>query len=361
MEILFRQLNPHACRTYLIQNPKTKEAVIVDPILDHIPDYSKLLEKEKLILSTIIDTHTHADHISGGSALLDRIPAQYLMHEKAAASCPTLRLRDGQKMNLAGILFTFIEVPGHTKDSLAILLPRKILTGDALFLDEGGAGRDDLPGGDAGEHWESLQKLLRLSEDLIVYPAHEYRHREPSSLKQQKNTNPHLKLKTKKDYIHYVQELKLGPADWMKNVLKANYACARDPKAAWIPADVAACEIEGATKAGANDVKVEEISVEKFLQNKGGKNVLLLDVRDPEELKGELAAFEGIVNIPVNVLSQKLATLEARKNDPVITICRSGGRAHTAAQILIQAGFKNVKKLSGGMMAFHNSSNGRAT
>ncbi len=354
METIFRQLNPYACRTYLIENPKTKEAVIIDPVLDHVPDYLKLLENEKLVLSAIIDTHTHADHISGGAALLDRVPAPYMMHKKAAAACPSARIRDGEKMTLAGVPVTFLETPGHTQDSIAILLPGKILTGDALFLDDGGAGRDDLPGGDAGAHWETLQKLLGLSEDLLVYPAHEYRHRGPSSLKQQKKTNPHLQHKTKEDYIRYVQELKLGPADWMKDVLKANYACARDPKAAWIPVDVPACEVKGTMKTGANDIKVEEITAGEFLQQKSGADPLLLDVRDPEELRGELGSLEGAVNIPVSVLSQKLAAIEARKNDPVITICRSGGRAHTAAQILIQAGFKNVKKMSGGMTAVRN-------
>ena len=136
MEIIFTQLNPHACRTYLIENPRTKEAVLIDPVLDHVPDYLKLLQTKKLILSTTIDTHTHADHLSGSSALLDHLSIEYLMHEKSEAACPTSRIHDGDKRNLAGVSVTFIETPGHTKDSISILLPGKILTGDALFLDE---------------------------------------------------------------------------------------------------------------------------------------------------------------------------------------------------------------------------------
>lgn len=353
MDIVFRQLNPHSCLTYLIGNPQTKEVVLVDPVLDHVANYLKLLETEKLRLVALIDTHTHADHISGAPALLDHTHAEYIMHQNAAASCPTKRVSDGEKLTFAGVPFTFIETPGHTRDSICILLPGKILTGDALFLDDGGAGRDDLPGGDAGAHWDSFQKLLALPEDLMVYPAHEYRHRQPSTLGHQKKSNPHLQHKTRDEYIRYFQELKLGPANWMKDVLKANYACARNPKAAWIPVDMPACEVKGTMNHGANDIKVDEVSPEELTRKiKSGGNILLLDVRDPEELQGELGSLPNTINIPVAALSHHLKNIEARKNELVITICKGGGRAHTAAQILIQAGFKNVKKLSGGMSAF---------
>ena len=197
MDFLFRQLNPHSCQTYLIGNPQTKEVVLVDPVLDHVSGYLKLLETEKLHLSAVIDTHTHADHLSGGAALLDHVSAEYMMHKNAAASCPTTRVSDNTKLTLAGIPMTILETPGHTQDSVSIILPGKILTGDVLFLDDGGAGRDDLPGGNAGEHWDSLQRILGLSEDLVVYPAHEYRHRPPSTLERQKKTNPHLQHKTR--------------------------------------------------------------------------------------------------------------------------------------------------------------------
>jgi hypothetical protein len=113
-----------------------------------------------------------------------------------------------------------LHLPNHPKDGF--------LTGDALFLDEGGAGRDDLAGGDAAAHWESLQRILLLSENLIVCPAHDYRRREPSSLAEQKRRNPHMKPRTKEEFVRYVEDLKLGPADWMKDVLKANYTCLRD-------------------------------------------------------------------------------------------------------------------------------------
>ncbi len=351
--MIFRQLNPHSCWTYLIADERSREAAIIDPVLDHVQDYAEMLEKENLKLKQIVDTHTHADHISGSAALKDKTHCEYLMQAKAAAACPTIRLHDGDKIRLADVPVKVLETPGHTKDSISLVLSDRILTGDALFLDDGGAGRDDLPGGDPAEHWDSLQKILSLPGSLVVYPAHEYRHRVPSSLEHQKVSNPHLKARSKEEFIRYIQDLKLGPADWMKDVLKANYSCARDPKAAWIPVDVPACEVKGTMSLGANDIMVTKISCAD-LQDKIAKNKtpFLLDVRDPDELIGELGSIEGVLNIPVAQLSKRLNDLEAKKNMPIVTICRSGGRAHTAAQILLQAGFKQVQVLDGGMTAF---------
>lgn len=351
--MIFKQLNPHSCWTYLIADENSREAAIIDPVLDHVQDYVALLEKENLKLKQIIDTHTHADHISGSAALKDKTQCEYLMQSKAAAACPTIRLHDGDKIRLADVPVHVLETPGHTKDSISLVLPDRVLTGDALFLDDGGAGRDDLPGGDPAEHWDSLQKILKLPEFLVVYPAHEYRHRVPSSIGQQKKTNPHLRARSKDEFIRYIQDLKLGPADWMKDVLKANYSCARDPKAAWIPVDVPACEVKGTMSQGANDVIVSKITPADLKDKiKNHKTPFLLDVRDPDECRGELGSIEGAVNIPVVQLSKRLNELEAQKNSPIVTVCRSGGRAHTAAQILLQAGFKQVQVLDGGMTAY---------
>ncbi|MGR3179704.1 MAG: MBL fold metallo-hydrolase [Candidatus Anammoxibacter sp.] len=357
MKTIFRQLNPHACRTYIAGNEETKEVAIIDPVLEHVQDYLKLFNDEKMQLLYVIDTHTHADHISGGAALLDHINCEYLMHRDAPASCPTKRVSDGDKLDIAGLSAKIMFTPGHTKDSISLLFQDKILTGDVLFLDDAGAGRDDLPGGDPGEHWDSLQRIAALPEELIVYPAHEYRNREYSSLKRQKRTNPHLKPKTKAEYIQYVQELELGPAEWMKDVLKANYACARDPEAAWIPVDVPACEVKGTMSHGSNELPVEEISAD-LLQEKlnSSEPVVLLDVRDPMELESDLGVIKGIINIPVTTLSKRLNELDRYKDNEIVTICKTGGRAHTAAQLLKQVGFTNVVKLSGGMTAWKKQS-----
>lgn len=255
--MLFEQVNPGACQTYLLASEDTGEALLVDPVLERVTEYLRLVAEKGLRLTHVIDTHTHADHISGAAALKDMAACEYAMAKSAPARCVTKRLSDGLDLEVGSIALSVINTPGHTSDSVSLVLSDRVLTGDALFLDDAGAGRDDLPGGDPGAHWESLQRILALPDHLVVYPAHEYRGRQPSALRRQKQTNPHLSARTKEAFVRYVEDLRLGPADWMKDVLKANYACARDPRAAWIPADLPACEVQGTAPHGANDVPVE--------------------------------------------------------------------------------------------------------
>lgn len=353
--MIIKQLNPHSCKTYLVREEGNNRVMLVDPVIEHVKDYLQLLENEKYKLVYIIDTHTHADHISGAATLKDYTDCEYIMHQLASAQCSGKRVKEGDIIKLGNIRIDVIETPGHTKDAISLIIKDKILTGDALFLDDGGAGRDDLPGGDSGQHWDSLQKFMKLPEYLTVYPAHDYRGRKPSPLKHQKESNPHLKIQSKAEYIKYLEGLKLGSADWMKNVLKANYSCARDPKAAWIPIDTPACEVKGTLDKGVNEQQVVGITPDD-LKEKIDKdhNVLLLDVREPSELTEELGHIKNIKNIPIGDLTKSLNELVEYKNREIITVCRSGHRAHTAAQILQQAGFNNVSVLEGGMIAWVN-------
>ncbi len=360
MEIVLEQLNTHACKTYLLGLKKRAEVVLIDPVIDQIHDYIKLLEERKARLLMVIDTHTHADHISGAAALKDITGCEYLMHKAAPAHCAGFRVIDNTKIKLFDrIPVSFLHTPGHTQDSICLVLPDIIFTGDTLFLDEGGAGRDDLPGGDPAAHWQSLQRILSLPQHLVVYPAHEYRNRQPSSLKRQKKVNPHLAKKNKKEYIDYLESMKLGPADWMEDVLEANYVCARNPRAAWIPVDSPACEIKGTLEPGVNDIQVELVDVPqlKTLVTAGtSEPPVLIDVREADELVLEPATgLRAAINIPITDLTKRLPELEAYKDKDIITICKMGGRAYTAAQILTKAGFSRVKVLEGGIQAWRQN------
>ena len=188
----------------------------------------------------------------------------------------------------------------------------------------------------------------------VVCPAHEYRNRQPSSLKQQKVTNPHLKERSQEEFRLYLEDLKIGPADWMKDVLKANYSCARDPKAAWIPVDTPACEVKGTLDVGVNEIRVVSIPPAVLKQKlDSGADLVLLDVREAHELHGELGHIDGIIHVPIGSLTGHIADLEKYKDQEVVTVCRSGARAHTAAQILTIAGFPKVSVLVGGMIAWN--------
>ncbi|UOO38315.1 MBL fold metallo-hydrolase [Oscillospiraceae bacterium CM] len=352
--MIFEQLNPHYCRTYLISSDEDSRVVLVDPVLDHFTDYLALLKARRLTLTHVIDTHTHADHISACPALKDALDCAYIMHVNAPAMCVTDRAKDGDTLMLNGIRFDVVATPGHTGDSISLIVGGKLLTGDCLFLDDSGGGRDDLPGGSAAAHWESLSKLSELPDDLLVCPAHEYHDRRLSTLGHQKESNPHLKARTKEAFVQYIEDLRLGPADWMADVLKANYACARDPKGVWIPADIAACELKGTMDKSVNELAVTMMTPQELREAlASGAKPLLLDVRQPEELVSTLGAIAGVVNIPIGELSARLGELEAYNDKEIVVICRSGARATTGAQILTKAGFKNVKVLRGGMLAWN--------
>jgi len=343
------QLNPAACKTYLLN--EGNEAILIDPVIDHVSDYLDLLKTRHLSLTHVIDTHTHADHISAGPSLRDATDCDYIMHESSPVKCVSIRVKDGDELKLVDQKFTFLETPGHTKDSITILLEDKLFTGDFLFLEDAGAGRDDLPGGDANAHWDSLQKLNDLPGSLMVYPAHEYRERKPSSLDNQRNKNPHLKHLNKESFVTYINDLKLGPADWMKDVLKANYRCSMDPNAAWIPTDVPACEIKGTLNPNAASVQINYICNDS-LNLAAKEGALLLDVRESYELIDQLGHIDGVLNIPIGQLAHRINELEQYKNSQIVIICRSGARATTAAQILMTAKYMNIAVLEGGMLGY---------
>jgi glyoxylase-like metal-dependent hydrolase (beta-lactamase superfamily II)/rhodanese-related sulfurtransferase len=354
--MIFRQLNNDVCKTYLIADEVTREAVLIDPVIIYTDNYIEMLKKENLRLAYVIDTHTHADHISAGPSLLDATGCGYVMYDKSPVSCVTKRVKDGDTLKAAGTEFKFLHTPGHTKDSLSVISESHFFTGDFLFLDDGGAGRDDLPGGNPSDHWESFQKLRGLSDELIVFPAHDYRDRKPSKLGHQKDVNPFLEDRSKSDFVGFINDLKLGPAEWMHDVLKANVACSRDPEAAYIPKDSPACEVMGTADPSLEDIEVNYIDahiLHSLIEEDTG--LTLLDVRDPYELNDDLGHIKGIINVPVGGLMTHLGKLGDDKSKGIVVICRSGARAGTAAKELTKEGFTDVSVLLNGMMGWRGS------
>jgi len=347
--MIFKQLNPGSCRTYLIASDRTREAALVDPVLEHVEAYLKVLEQEKWRLSYIIDTHTHADHLSAGPALCDHLHAAYIMHKSARPHCPTYRVESGEKIRVGELSILCEHTPGHTDDSLTLVLHDRLLTGDFLFIGESGAGRLDLPTGDPGEHFDSLQKLSRFPDYLMVFPAHDYHGRAYSTLCQERQTNPRLRFTSRDQYIRSLSSLASPAPAWMIEVVQANYACTRNPQAVRIPEDLPACEVKGTPALeGAQPVKVitPEQAKQRIDSNDG---VLVLDVRNHDEYVSPLGHIDGSRVIPVQELTGRIGELEAYRQNEIITVCKIGGRSLAAAGILMQAGFTKVAAMSGGM------------
>jgi sulfur dioxygenase len=187
---IFEALNGGAsCRTYLIVSPRTREALIVDPVLELLPGYMQRLAKDQLRLRLVVDTHTHADHLSGCRELARMTGA--LIAGAPEGSVHRV-LSDGEVVEVGDVRLTVWASPGHTADGLVLVMEDRVLSGDTLLI--GATGRTDLPTGDAEAEYRSLQRLLSLPEDTLVYPAHDYGGRTFSTIGHERLTNPRLRL-----------------------------------------------------------------------------------------------------------------------------------------------------------------------
>ncbi|HJV24022.1 MAG TPA: MBL fold metallo-hydrolase [Holophagaceae bacterium] len=339
--MIFEQLNDGNCRTYLIASADTHEAALVDPLLGREDHYLAVLKDRGLSLRMVLDTHVHADHLSGCALLRDRTRAEHVVHERSRISEGSLRAAEGRRLQLGGLPIEILHTPGHTGDSMSLRLPDRLLTGDFLFLGEGGAGRTDLPGGDPGQHWDALQKLGPLPDDLLIFPGHDYRGATHSTLGVQRRENPRLQPRSREAYVAWLQGLQLPAADWMKAVVRANLACTRVATGIEIPVGGAVCEV-GAGCSGIPQMTCEEL-------RDAQEALVLVDVRNPDEWDGPLGHLEGARLIPLPQLPARLGELEAFRDQAIVTVCKAGGRSNQAATILQEAGFRNVRSLTGGM------------
>jgi glyoxylase-like metal-dependent hydrolase (beta-lactamase superfamily II) len=220
----FEILQPDAgCRSYLIADPETKQAAIVDPIREHVDDYLDLLKAKRYQLVYTIETHTHADHLSGSPRLRDLTGAKMLMHAASPVVCVDRGLSDGDVIELGKLRIDVIATPGHTHDSVCLVLPDRVLTGDTLLI--GGCGRTDLPTGDSASLYHSLQRLLDLPDGTAVFPAHDYDGRRASTIGRERKQNPRLKLKSVEDFSGTMKKMQLPLPPNLGEVLQTNQRC----------------------------------------------------------------------------------------------------------------------------------------
>jgi sulfur dioxygenase len=206
------ELNEGAeCRSYLLFDPASREAVIIDPLLERVPRYLAKLQREGLRLLLAIDTHLHADHLSGARELARHTGARTA---GAPAQAVDLPLREGDALSLGGHHLDVMAIPGHTADALCIRAGDDLFTGDTLLL--GTTGRTDLPSGDAEAEYASLQRLLALPNHLRVLPAHDYRGRTTSTIGEERASNPRLQLSREAFIAEMTQPRSSQPARLME-------------------------------------------------------------------------------------------------------------------------------------------------
>lgn len=245
--MIFEQLSEGNCRTYLVAD--AGDAILVDPLLGREDHYLAALKSRGLALKQVLDTHVHADHLSACALLRDRTGADHGVHAASRVAEGNLRVEEGQRLQVGAVAVDILHTPGHTPDSMTLRLPDRLLTGDFLFLGEGGAGRTDLPGGDPSAHWDSIRKLEGLDGDLLIFPGHDYHGRTSSTLAEERKVNPRLQPRSREAYAAWLTGMQMPPADWMKAVVQANLTCARDARGVEIPVGGAVCEVDRLRRA----------------------------------------------------------------------------------------------------------------
>ena len=194
--------------TYIIASSEGREALIIDPVLDNVEDYIKILNQLNLKLVKVIDTHIHADHVTGAGKLRDKTKCVTIMGEHTPTDAVELKVKDDEIIKLDKLNFKAIYTPGHTSDSFCFLMDKYLFSGDTLLIN--GTGRTDFQNGNSTDAYNSIfKRLLKLPEDTLLYPAHDYKGETVSTIGKEKRSNPRLQVRNVDEYIEIMNNLNL--------------------------------------------------------------------------------------------------------------------------------------------------------
>ncbi len=208
--MIFKQLfdKTSSTYTYLISSGINREALIIDPVLENVNEYIKILENLKLKLVKVIDTHIHADHITGMGKLEEKTNCETIMGDKTPIDIISMKVKDEEEINIDGIKLKALHTPGHTIESFSFAMEDRIFTGDTLLI--GGTGRTDFQNGDPYDSFKSIFNIiLKFPENTKIFPAHDYKGNKSSTINIEKNTNPRLQVKSAEEYAEIMNNLNL--------------------------------------------------------------------------------------------------------------------------------------------------------
>jgi sulfur dioxygenase len=347
--------------TYLIADPVSKEAVLIDPVNTHIDEYIELLASHGLQLKYSLETHVHADHITASGLLRQRLGAQTAVSGLCGAENPDIEMQDGDIFKFGkDEQIKVIATPGHTRGSVSFLWRDRVFTGDSLFI--GGCGRTDFQSGDAGTLYDSItQRLFTLPDETLVYPGHDYQQRWVSCIMQERTTNPRLAGKTREQFIEIMNNLNLPKPRLIDEAVPANRYCGLDENERQdaVAQRDAALPLRATTKTedmvAAAKQQIVEIDVAKSKQLIAEGHLVLIDTREESEYAA--GHIENAILIPRGMLEFKIGNTPelADKSKAVLMYCRSGNRSALAAQTMQQLGYTNVLSMAGGYEAWKKS------
>lgn len=228
---IFRQLfdAESSTYTYVLASRRGGEAVIIDPVRNQLEQYTRVLRELDIRLMFALDTHVHADHVTALGALRELTACVTIMGAQSKAECVSRKVTDGEDLKVDGLHLRAISTPGHTDDSFSFLADDRVFTGDTLLIR--GTGRTDFQNGDPGAQYDSIfNKLLKLPEQTLVYPAHDYKGWTSSTIGEEKAHNPRLRVSSREEYIEQMRNLKLPHPKMMDVAVPANLSCGNAPR-----------------------------------------------------------------------------------------------------------------------------------
>jgi glyoxylase-like metal-dependent hydrolase (beta-lactamase superfamily II)/rhodanese-related sulfurtransferase len=317
--------------TYLLAARPGTEAILIDPVLEQVDTYLDRIRAHDLKLVRAIDTHVHADHVTGLGRLRDLTQCVTVMGAQSRAACVSETVKDGDSIDVDGLQLRALYTPGHTDDSYCFLMGDRVFTGDTLLIN--GTGRTDFQNGDPRAQYDSLfNVLLKLPEDTIVYPGHDYRGNTESTIGQEKRQNPRLQVPSAEAYVELMGNLNLPNPKLMDVAVPANLACGNTGSNAPECAEAA-----DYFRASARAVDTDRYRI--------------IDVREPHEYAGELGHIRGSELVPLATVGEAAASWD--RSQPLLIVCRSGNRSGKAAHRLRTMGFRDVTNMEGGMLAWN--------
>ena len=344
---IFRQLfDPQSSAyTYLLADPATHEAVLIDPVYEQVRRDAALLEELQLKLDWTLETHVHADHVTSAWLLRQRLGSRIALSRASGAAGADRYLAHAERIAFGRHWLEARATPGHTDGCMTYVLDDQSLafTGDALLIR--GCGRTDFQQGNAATLYRSVhQQIFALPDHCLVYPAHDYRGLTATSVGEEKRYNPRLGGEIGVgDFSGYMQNLGLPHPKQIGVAVPANLECGKPP-----PGDAQSEDSDWAplTLTFAGIWEVQPQWLEEHL-----REVQIVDVREPEEFTGALGRIAGARLLPLGSLTAR--TGELAPGLPIVTVCRSGARSAQASVLLRKAGRSRVANLTGGMLRWN--------
>jgi sulfur dioxygenase len=339
--MIFRQLfdATSGTYTYLLASRRGGEALIIDPVLERVDRYLQLIRELDLKLLKAIDTHLHADHITGLGALRDRTRCITVMGEQSSVDVVSMRIADGDRLGIEGISLDVAYTPGHTDDSYSFIMPDRVFTGDTLLIR--GTGRTDFQNGDPRAQYDSIfHRLLRLPDETMVFPAHDYKGDTVSTIGEEKRYNPRLQVKSADEYADLMNSLNLANPKMMDVAVPAN-----------MRQGLAQQEI--ARRGWA-------VTAEQARTLVGSRDIVLIDLRERTE-REKHGVIPGSLHAPYPDLQANihaggmLHELADATNKRLVFYCAFGERSAMAVQAAQDAGLATACHIHGGIDAWRKA------